>query len=391
MSDDTAIRPFRIAIPQTDLEDLQLRLERTRWPRTRYDGGWGRGIPAGYLEQLTRYWARDFDWHAQEARLNETPQWVTTIDGQDIHFLHVRSSAPGALPLLLTHGWPSSPFEFLTTIGPLSEPAGTAADGFDLVIPALPGYPLSTPVREPGWGNLARVAQAWTTLMDRLGYDRFGVHGTDVGTGVAGMLAMLVPERIVGVHLTGTAAAAPFGPPLTLDGLSGVDRERAERFNRFREDGLGYFHLQSTRPQTIGYLLNDSPAGQLAWIVEKFHEWTDPAAALPDEAVDRDQLLTGVSLYWFTGAGASSAHAGYEGVQAWRQMAAEAGDGDGDWHPGAPMGVAVFAADTTIRSVMDPEGRIEHWSEYDRGGHFPAMEVPELLIADLREFFRQLR
>ncbi len=224
--------------------------------------------------------------------------------------------------------------------------------------------------------------------MSRLGYERYAVHGTDVGSGVAGMLAMLDAERVVGTHLTGTVAAMPFGPPLELDGLRGPDRARAERFNAYREDGIGYLHMQSTRPQTLAYSLNDSPAGQLAWIVEKFHEWTDPAAALPDEAVDRDQLLTNVSIHWFTGSGASSAHATYDGIQAWREMAAHAGSGRPAQAPAPPTGVAVFAADTTIRSVMDPDGRIEHWSEFDRGGHFPAMETPDLLAEDLRSFFR---
>ena len=191
--------------------------------------------------------------------------------------------------------------------------------------------------------------------------------------------------------MTGTVASMPFGPPLEPAGLAGAERERAERFNSYREDGLGYLHMQSTRPQTLAYSLNDSPVGQLAWIVEKFREWTDPAAELPEDAVDRDQLLTSVSITWFTGAGAASAHATYEGMQAWRRMAADGGG----FGPGPqelpPRGVAVFAADTGIRSVMDPEGAIEHWTEYDRGGHFAAMEVPEILTEDLRAFFRERR
>jgi len=199
------------------------------------------------------------------------------------------------------------------------------------------------------------------------------------------------------VHLTGTTAAMPFGPPVDLEGLSEADRARGERFNAYQADGLGYLHLQATRPQTLAYALNDSPAGQLAWIVEKFHEWTDPAAELPDDAVDRDQLLTNVSIFWFTGAGASSAHATYEGMQAWREMAArqpEAAGADQEAHAGEqsgpPTGVAVFAADTTIRPLLDPADTM-HWSEFDRGGHFPAMETPDLLIGDVRAFFGRLR
>jgi pimeloyl-ACP methyl ester carboxylesterase len=400
MGETTGIRPFRIAIPQEDLDDLRDRLARTRWPGDPGDG-WRRGVPLGYLKELADYWADGFDWRKQEARLNELPQFLTSIDGQDIHFLHVRSPEPAALPLLVTHGWPSSPVEFLEIVGPLTDPrahGGDPADAFHLVAPSLPGYGFSTPVREPGWGNLFRVARAWAELMGRLGYGRYAVQGTDVGAGVAGMLAMVDPGRVVGVHLTGTAAGMPFGPPVELEGLSGSDRARAERFNAYQADQLGYLHLQATRPQTLAYGLHDSPAGQLAWIVEKFQEWTDPAAALPEDAVDRDQLLTNVSVYWFTGSGASSAHATYEGMQAWRQIAAQQAEAPGahDGAPtgaapsGPPTGVAVFAADTTIRSRLDP-GHAMHWSEFDRGGHFPAMEAPDLLVGDVRAFFRALR
>ncbi len=204
---------------------------------------------------------------------------------------------------------------------------------------------------------------------------------------------MIDAEHVVGTHLTGTLAAMPFSAPLDVEGFSVADRERAERFNRYQAEGLGYLHMQATRPQTLAYSLNDSPVGQLAWIVEKFQEWTDPAAALPEDAVDRDQLLTNVSIFWFSGAGASSAHAVYEGMQAYRQMVAQQA-GDSTAHEaapaGPPSGVAVFAADSTIRSLFDPAKRM-HWSEFERGGHFPAMEVPELLAGDLRNFFRPLR
>jgi pimeloyl-ACP methyl ester carboxylesterase len=385
MSSTTEIRPFRIAIPQADLDDLADRLARTRWPDELPGVGWARGVPLGYLKELAAYWAGGFDWRKQEARLNELPQFVTTIDGQDIHFLHVRSPEPDAIPLILTHGWPSSPVEFLKVIEPLTDPrssGGDPADAFHLVVPSLPGYGFSTPVREPGWGNLLRVAQAWAELMGRLGYDRYAVQGTDVGAGVAGMLAMVDAGRVAGVHLTGTGAGMPFGPPIELEGLSEADRARAERFNAAQADDLGYLHLQATRPQTLAYALTDSPVGQLAWITEKFKAWTDPAAELPEDAVDRDQLLTNVSVYWFTGAGASSAHATYEGMQAWRQLAAQEASAahepaGSDAEPsGPPTGVAVFAADTTIRSLLDP-GHAMHWSEFDRGGHFPAMEVAD--------------
>jgi pimeloyl-ACP methyl ester carboxylesterase len=391
------IRPFCIDIPQADLDDLKDRLARTRWPQELPGVGWSRGVALDYLKELAEYWADGFDWRKQEEKLNEFPQFITTIDGQDIHFLHVRSPEPDALPLILTHGWPSSPVEFLKVIGLLTDPRahdGDPNDAFHVVIPSLPGYGFSTPLRETGWGNLLRVAQAWAELMSRLGYERYAVQGTDVGAGVAGMLAMIDPERVVGTHLTGTAAGMPFGPPVDLDGLSEADKARGERFNEFQTDGLGYLHMQATRPQTLAYSLNDSPVGQLAWIVEKFQEWTDPGANLPEDAVDRDQMLTNVTIFWFTGGGASSAHATYEGMQAWRETAAQQSQ-EADTHEGVqsgpPTGVAVFAADNTIRSLMDPMGEIKHWSEFDRGGHFPAMEVPDLLAKDIQTFFRYLR
>ena len=390
-ADRAAVRPFTIDVPQAALEDLRRRLAATRWPPDAPVPGWERGVPLGYLKRLSAYWADGYDWRHHESELNELPQFVTTIRDQAVHFLHVRSPEPDALPLILTHGWPSSPVEFLRVIAALSDPrsaGGDPADAFDLVIPSLPGYGFSAPPPRPGWGNLYAVAAAWAELMRRLGYDRYAVHGTDVGAGVADTLAMIDRPRIAGIHVTGTIAAMPFGPPLEFDGLRGRDRDRAERFNAYRADGIGYLHLQATRPQTLAYLLNDSPVGQLAWIVEKFHEWTDPAIERPEEAVDRDQLLTNASVFWFARAGASSAHATYDGIQAWRDSIARSNGGESGAHAGPPRGVAVFAADTAIRSVMDPSGHIEHWSEFDRGGHFPAMEAPDLLIEDLRCFFR---
>ncbi|MEV2268822.1 epoxide hydrolase family protein [Nonomuraea africana] len=397
MSENPQIRPFRIEIPQADVDDLKDRLARTRWPQDSPEDGWSRGVPLGYLKDLTAYWADGFDWRAQEAALNEIPQFLTTIDGQDVHFMHIRSPEPDAFPLILTHGWPSSPIEFRQVIGRLTDPrshGGDPADAFHLVIPSLPGYGFSTPARHV-WGNLFRVAQGWAELMSRLGYERYAAHGTDVGSGVAGLLGLVAPDRVTGIHLTGTIATFPFAPPLETGGLSEPDRVRADRFTAYQQEGLGYLHMMTTRPQTLAYSLTDSPVGQLAWIVEKFKEWTDLSAELPEDAVDRDQLLTGVSVHWFTGSGASSAHAVYEGMQVYRQMAAQqAAGGDADaWEEpaGPPTGVAVFAADTTIRGVMDPAGRIGHWTEFDRGGHFPAMETPDLLAQDLRAFFRDLR
>ena len=397
MSAADLVRPFGIEIPQAELDDLRVRLTRTRWAPDLGDPTWNRGVPLDYLKKLAEYWRGDFDWRSHEAALNELSQFVTTIDGQAIHFVHVRSPEPHAMPLILTHGWPSSFVEFLRIVEPLTDPrshGGDPEDAFHLVIPSLPGYGFSTPVRETGWGNLFRVAHAWVELMTRLGYGRYAVHGTDAGSGVAAMVAMLDQARVVGTHVTGAVAAMPFGPPVDREGLGPADRARAERFNAYQADGLGYLHMQATRPQTLAYSLTDSPVGQLAWIVEKFQEWTDPAASLPEDAVDRDQLLVNASIFWFTRAGALSSHMTYDGMRAWRELEAqEHTPDDADATPSGmpPTGVAVFAADTAIRSVMDPADEIEHWSEFDRGGHFPAMETPDLLAGDIRAFFRPYR
>lgn len=383
------IAPTTIRISDDELDDLRRRLRAARWPDQLSGTGAERGIPLDIVAGLARYWAEDFDWRSQEAALNDIPQVLATIDGQPVHVFHIRSARPDATPLLLTHGWPSTSAEFRDVIRPLTAPDDDGP-AFDLVIPSLPGYGLSTPLTDPGWGNLFRVAQAWDLLMTELGYERYAVHGTDAGGGVATILGMIAPDRVVGVHLTGTSAAMPFGPPLDAERFKGRDRERAESFNRIQQDGLGYLHLQATRPQTLGYALSDSPIAQLAWIAEKFAEWTDPAKRRLEEAVDRDALLTAVSLAWFHRAGASSAHAVYEGMRVYRQLASGGDEwGADDPAPAPPTAVAVFAADDTIRELFDPAG-VMRWTEYDRGGHFPAMETPDLLVLDLREFFGPL-
>ena len=388
------LTPFTLTVPQADIDDLHARLARTRWPGPGGGKGWDRGVPLDYLQGLAAYWHDDFDWRRQEARLNAVPQFTTVVDGQTLHFLHARSPEPGAFPLVMTHGWPSSVIEFLDVVGPLTDPAahgGDPADAFHLVIPSLPGFGLSTPSAGPGWGNLFRVSQAFAGIMAALGYDRYGAQGGDVGAGVSGMLGMVDAERVAAVHVTGPVPY-PFGPPVDPDGLGPADAERARRFNEYQRDGLGYLHLQASRPQTLAYALNDSPVGQLAWIVEKFAEWTDPAKPLPDEAVDRDTLLANVSLTWFRGAGASSAHTTYEGMQAFREFVESAGgDGSTTPPPVTPTAASVFAGDNSIRSIIDPSGAYARWTEYDRGGHFPALEAPDLLTDDVRSFFRDYR
>jgi epoxide hydrolase len=374
MSDE--IHAFRIEIPPADLDYLHHRLATARWPGDLPGVGWTRGVPLGYLTELADYWRAGYNWPAQEAKLNHYPQFTTEIDGQRIHFLHVRSDRSDAMPLLVTHGFPSSVAEFLQLIEPLVDPADGPA--FHVVAPSLPGYAFSTPLSATGW-TMARTARAWVELMRRLGYQRYGVHGGDIGGGVSGLVAGLDGAHVAGVHVVTdpqTAAnVATFMPGMAdrLDENDPVDAVILTRMSEFGTDGSGYLAIQNSRPQTIGYGLVDSPLLQLAWIAEKFEAWTD----LP---IDRDQLLTTVSLYWFTGSGASAAHTLYE----------QAHSSDWGAPPAVPLGFAVFGADDTVRKLVPaPPGA--HWTEFDRGRHFPAMEAPAQLAADLQAFFGPLR
>jgi epoxide hydrolase len=380
---DTAIRPFRIDIPEADLDDLCDRLARTRWPDELPGVGWSRGVPLAYLQGLVDYWRTTYDWRTAEARLNRFPQFTTTIHGQTIHFLHVRSPEPDALPLIVTHGWPGSVVEFLTILEPLTNPAAHGADpadAFHVVAPSLPGFGFSGPTHEPGW-DTRRVARAWAELMRRLGYERYGAQGGDTGAIVSPELGRIDGDHVVGVHANGLTAF-PAGDAGELAELTDGERARLARLQQRSQDGQGYAILQSTRPQTLAYALADSPVGQLAWIVEKFKEWTDPAKELPEDAVDRDELLTNVTLYWLTNTGGPSAQIYYEGRGAWGEPVQKST---------IPTGVAVFPDDFSVRRLVEREHTIVHWSEFDRGGHFAAMEAPDLLVGDVREFFRQVR
>jgi len=380
-SGGTPIQPFRVDIPQADLADLRTRLARTRWPDQLPEVGWDYGIPLDYVRELAGYWRASYDWRAHERRLNAFPQYTTVIDGQRVHFLHVRSPEPDALPLILTHGWPGSVVEFTGVIGPLTDPSAHGAarsDAFHLVVPSIPGFGFSGPTTEPGW-DVRRIARAWDELMSRLGYRRYGAQGGDWGSSISRELGVAFPGHLIGVHLNMLFPQVGGGS----SDLTETERQRVEAMQRFRTTGSGYYAIQSTRPQTLAYGLTDSPAGQLAWITEKFGEWTDDG--LPDEAVDRDQLLTNVSVYWFTGTAGSSARLYYETARAagWGQLATST----------APTGVAVFPREIAppIRRFAEQTNNIVHWSEFDRGGHFAAMEVPDLLVGDVRAFFRQLR
>jgi pimeloyl-ACP methyl ester carboxylesterase len=379
---EAGIRPYHISVPQADIDDLRERLARTRWAPDLPGTGWERGVPTAYLREFAAYWASEYDWRAHEAALNAYPQFVAPIDGVDVHFLHVRSAEPGATPLLLLHGWPGSIVEFLDMIGPLTDPAahgGDPADAFHLVIPSLPGYGFSGPLTETGWTD-GRTAAAQVELMARLGYDRYGVQGGDVGAFVGPLVGRAAPDRVIGVHVN-ALVTFPSGDPADMAALTEAERGRLGAMEQFQQRSGAYMQVQGTRPQTIGQSLVDSPSGLLAWIVDKFQDWTNPAALLPEDAVDRDRILTDVSVYWFTATAGSAAHTYYERF-----------NDPAMWMPKerstVPTGVAVFPTDISIRRFADKVNNVVRWSEFDRGGHFAALEAPDLLTADVREFFR---
>ncbi|WP_433190881.1 epoxide hydrolase family protein [Actinoallomurus sp. CA-150999] len=390
---DQTIRPYRIDIPQADLDDLHARLDRTRWPDELPGVGWAYGVPRDYLRELVRYWRHEYDWRAAEARLNTWPQFTTTIDGADIHFAHIRSPEPDATPLIITHGWPGSIVEFTEVAGPLTDPrahGGDPADAFHLVIPSIPGFGPSGPTRQTGW-EYQRIAAAFAELMERLGYRRYGTQGGDWGAAISRELGRIRPGHVIGVHLNLLPDSAATSEPDAdeLAALSPAERERTlaswKRTREWERERAGYAVIQATRPQTLAYALTDSPVGQLAWIVEKFKEWTD-SRDRPEDAVDRDVMLTNVMLYWLTGTAGSSARVYYERAHAdyW---------GDPPEPSTAPTALAVFPEDNFIflRHVAERTNTIVRWTEYDRGGHFAAMEEPDLLVADVRAFFRALR
>lgn len=389
----TDTNAFHIAIPQAALDDLYARLDNARWPDELPDAGWAYGIPLGYVQELASYWRHTYDWRAAEGQLNSWPQFTTTIDGANIHFAHIRSVEPDATPLIMTHGWPGTFAEFAAVAGPLTNPrahGADPADAFHLVLPHIPGFGFSGPTHERGW-EFKRVSDAFAELMRRLGYTHYGAQGGDWGSAISRQLGVAYPERVIGVHLNVLLDANPSHEP-TRDELAQLDPRERERttasWTHFREwtrERSGYSVLQRTRPQTLAYALTDSPVGQLAWTAEKFYDWTD-SVNRPEDAVDRDALLTNVSIYWFTATAGSSARMYYERAHSsyW---------GSPPEPSRAPTAIAAFPHDVYIplRHIGKRTNNIVRWTEFDRGGHFAAMEQPELLVADIRAFFRQLR
>jgi pimeloyl-ACP methyl ester carboxylesterase len=375
-----AIRPFEIQVPDEVLDDLTRRLRNTRWPDEELVDDWTQGIPLAYVRDVCRYWAEEYDWRAREAALNRFDQFVTEIDGVDIHFIHQRSSNPAALPLVITHGWPGSIVEFHKVIEPLTEPqlhGGDAADAFHVVAPSLPGFGFSGKPPSTGWG-VERIADVWAELMTRLGYARFAAQGGDWGSAVTTAITARHYDRCVAAHLTLAMGARPSGEPSGPDELHAL-----ERAAYYRDHDSGYSTQQATRPQTVGYGLADSPAAQAAWILEKFHAWTD-CGGHPENVLNRDELLDNVMTYWVTNSATSSARLYWESFRVRRQRDPIT----------VPVGFAVYPAEIVPpvrRWVESTFVDIRHWAEHERGGHFAAFEVPDIFVDDLRTCFRPFR
>ena len=377
--DAPAVTPFEVHVAEQALMDLRRRLARTRWPDPLPASDWSDGTEEGFLRRLVEYWRDEFDWRAAEAQQNRWPQFTTEIDGQRLHFFHVRSPHPDASPLVLTHGWPSTPLEFLKVLGPLTDPTaygGTESDAFHVIAPSLPGFGWSSPLADTGW-HPRRIATAWLELMARLGYPRFVAHGTDWGSVVSTAMARQAPERLQGLHLT-----------LLVSGLRSVDSRLTEDEQRLLEANErrravenGYVALQSTKPQTLSYALSDSPIGQAAWIVEKLRSWTDCDGDL-ESVVSRDEVLSSVTTFWVTGTGGSSGRLYFEAARGAANGVLPSGRVE------VPTAVALFPRELypTSRRIASDFYDIVRWTPMPQGGHFAALEQPELLVGDLREF-----
>jgi pimeloyl-ACP methyl ester carboxylesterase len=379
MSD--AITPFTLAVPQAALDDLNRRLDFARWPDRETVGDWTQGSPLDRVKALCDHWRRDYDWRRIEARLNGLGQYKTPIDGVDIHFLHVRSPHPAAMPLILTHGWPGSIIEFMKVIEPLVDPVahgGSAGDAFHVVAPSLPGYGFSGKPMQAGWG-VPHIAQAWITLMERLGYDRWVAQGGDWGAAVTTAVGVIRPPGCAAIHVNMPLA---YPGPDDMNDLTPAEQASIDAMTYYREKDSGYSKQQSTRPQTLGYGLVDSPVGQAAWIYEKMWAWTDNNGA-PEDALSLDEMLDNIMLYWLPGNGASSARLYWESFGQFGSTKLE-----------LPVGVSIYPKEIFRPSRRWAEkvmSNIIHWNELDHGGHFAAWEQPDLYVNEIRNCFRKVR
>ena len=373
------IQPYKIHVSDEILSDLHERLKRTRWPEKELVEDWSQGIPLGYVQEMCDYWLHTYNWRQRETELNRFDQFVTTIDECDIHFIHQRSPHEQATPLILSHGWPGSIVEFQKVIAPLSDPTnhgGSAEDAFHVVCPSLPGYGLSGKPPAAGWG-VEKMADVFAELMIGLGYEHFGAQGGDWGSAITTALGGRHPQNCIGIHLNMVSSRPQIeGEP--------TDEEKAalNSADYYRKWDSGYSTQQRTRPQTLGYGLSDSPAGQLAWIVEKFWSWTDNQG-VPDDALNRDEMLDNVMLYWVSNTAASSARLYWESFGSFRQPQVE-----------VPTGVAHFPKEifSPVRSWAESTYTdIRQWTKMPKGGHFAAFEQPDLFVEDVRSFFAQIR
>ena len=380
------VDPFRIAVPDAVLADLRERLVRTRFPDEIPGSGWGYGTNLGYMRELVAYWRDRYDWRAAEARLNRFRQFRATVGGLGIHFIHERGVGPAPLPLVITHGWPGSVAEFEKVIGPLTDPGshgGDPADAFDLVVPSMPGYGFSDHPREPGV-DASRIAALWVELMHGLGYRRFGAQGGDWGFMVTTYLGANHPDALVGIHLNMVVAFPPEGPD-AFEGVSPEELADLGSLDSFLKNETGYQQIQGTKPQTLGYALNDSPAGLAAWIVEKFRAWSDCDGDV-ERRFTKDELLTNVMLYWVTEAATSSVRLYCETMRADRFPPR-------DVKVAVPTGCAIFPREIIKppRKWAEHRFNVQRWTRFPSGGHFAAMEEPKALVDDIRAFFRPLR
>jgi microsomal epoxide hydrolase len=387
VSPSPPIQPFRIHVPDAVLDDLRQRLARTRFPDEIPGSGWGYGTELAYLKELVAYWRDKFDWRAAEAKLNAIPQFQTVVDGLSTHFLHVRSPEPDALPLLVSHGWPGSIFEFTKIVGPLADPrahGGEPRDAFHVIAPSLPGYGFSQAPREPGW-DARRIAEHFARLMEQLGYARYGAQGGDWGSLISVQLALVAPQPVCGIHINLVIAGPPEGAANPMQGLTPDELAALADAARFQKDETGYQQIQGTKPQTLGYGLNDSPAGLAAWIVEKFRTWSDCDGDV-EKRFTKDELLTNITIYWVTQSITSSTRLYCETMRAGRF-----GPTSGQLE--VPTACAIFPKEILRppRAWCESRFDVRRYTKFPRGGHFAALEEPELLVDDVRAFFRELR
>ena len=374
-----SITPFRIDVDDAVLDDLRTRLDNTRWPEPEPVDDWSQGVPLSYVQEVCAYWATEYDWRRSEAALNRFDQYTTPLDGVDVHFVHVRSPEPEALPLLITHGWPGSIVEFHKVIEPLADPAahgGEASDAFHVVCPSLPGYGFSQKPTTTGWG-VAKIADAWIELMARIGYDRYGAQGGDWGAVITSLIGASDDDHCAGIHLN-----MPLGRPPDAEDHDAQEQRAREAIQHYLDWDSGYSKHQSTRPQTLGYGLTDSPAGQAAWILEKFWAWTD-CDGHPENALTRDEMLDTIMFYWVSATATSSARLYWESFGRLQPEPVT-----------VPAGVAAFPNEilpSTPRWAAQIYQDLRHWTDMPRGGHFAAFEQPELFVDDVRSFFRTVR